>query len=132
MKDRSDVLQGTLDMLVLRALQLEPMHGWGITERIGQWSEQVLQLGGGDYLHRLQSINSHVHFINGLWDEYTSPAEALNFAKYVPSCSFAVLEGTGHFLDLESRLAAARVHRALMGHLLSVPWKPVVAQARYA
>ncbi len=94
--------------------------------------EQVLQLGGGDYLHRLQSINSHVHFINGLWDEYTSPAEALNFAKYVPSCSFAVLEGTGHFLDLESRLAAARVHRALMGHLLSVPWKPVVAQARYA
>ena len=47
MKDRSDVLQGTLDMLVLRALQLEPMHGWGITERIGQWSEQVLQLGQG-------------------------------------------------------------------------------------
>jgi len=46
-KDRSDVLQGTLDMLVLRALQLESMHGWGITERIGQWSEQVLQLGQG-------------------------------------------------------------------------------------
>ena len=43
--DRNDVLQGTIDMLVLRALQLEPMHGWGITERIEQWSEQVLQLG---------------------------------------------------------------------------------------
>src|SRR5262249_29297898 len=45
--DRRDLLQGTLDMLVLRALQLEPMHGWGITERIEQWSESVLQLGQG-------------------------------------------------------------------------------------
>jgi transcriptional regulator len=46
-KERGDLLQGTLDMLVLKALQLEPMHGWGITERIEQWSEQVLQLGQG-------------------------------------------------------------------------------------
>jgi ABC-type lipoprotein release transport system permease subunit len=37
-KDRGDLLQGTLDMLVLNALQLEPMHGRGITERIEQWS----------------------------------------------------------------------------------------------
>jgi transcriptional regulator len=43
--EKGDVLQGTLDMLVLKALQLEPMHGWGITERIEQWSESVLQLG---------------------------------------------------------------------------------------
>ena len=56
-KDKSDVLQGTLDMLVLRALQLEPMHGWGITERIQQWSEDVLQLGQGSLypaLYRMQ------------------------------------------------------------------------------
>jgi transcriptional regulator len=56
-KERSDVMQGTLDMLVLRALQLEPMHGWGITERIEQWSEQVLQLGQGTLypaLYRLE------------------------------------------------------------------------------
>jgi PadR family transcriptional regulator, regulatory protein PadR len=56
-KDKSDVLQGTLDMLVLRALQLEPMHGWGITERIEQWSESVLQLGQGTLypaLYRLE------------------------------------------------------------------------------
>jgi len=55
--DKSDVLQGTLDMLVLKALQLEPMHGWGITERIEQWSEQVLQLGQGTLypaLYRLE------------------------------------------------------------------------------
>ena len=56
-KERSDLLQGTLDMLVLKALQLEPMHGWGISERIGQWSEHVLQLGQGTLypaLYRLE------------------------------------------------------------------------------
>jgi PadR family transcriptional regulator, regulatory protein PadR len=56
-KDKSDVLQGTLDMLVLRGLQLEPMHGWSITERIEQWSESVLQLGQGTLypaLYRLE------------------------------------------------------------------------------
>jgi hypothetical protein len=56
-KEKGDVLQGTLDMLVLKALQLEPMHGWGITERIEQWSERVLQLGQGTLypaLYRLE------------------------------------------------------------------------------
>jgi PadR family transcriptional regulator PadR len=65
-KDRSDVLQGTLDMLVLRALQLEPMHGWGITERIEQWSEHVLQLGQGTLypgLYRLEQQD----FIRSEW-----------------------------------------------------------------
>ena len=55
--ERGELLQGTLDMLVLRALQLEPMHGWGITERIEQWSESVLQLGQGTLypaLYRLE------------------------------------------------------------------------------
>ena len=55
--EKADVLQGTLDMLVLKALQLEPMHGWGIAERIGQWSERVLQLGQGTLypaLYRLE------------------------------------------------------------------------------
>src|SRR5262249_6514930 len=56
-KERSDLLQGTLDMLVLKAVQLEPMHGWGITERIEQWSGHVLQLGQGSLypaLYRLE------------------------------------------------------------------------------
>ncbi len=44
---RADLLQGTLDMLVLKALQLAPMHGWGITERVRQWSEEVLQINQG-------------------------------------------------------------------------------------
>ena len=56
-KESSWVLQGTLDMLVLKALQLEPMHGWGITERIQQWSDSVLQPGQGTLypaLYRLE------------------------------------------------------------------------------
>jgi transcriptional regulator len=56
-RDRTDVLQGTLDMLVLKALQLEPMHGWGITERLEQWSGEVVQLGQGTLypaLYRLE------------------------------------------------------------------------------
>ena len=56
-RDRADVLQGTLDMLVLKTLQVEAMHGWGITERIEQWSENILQLGQGTLypaLYRLE------------------------------------------------------------------------------
>jgi PadR family transcriptional regulator PadR len=56
-KNKGDLLQGTLDMLVLKALQLEPMHGWGITERIEQWSQKVLQVNQGSLypaLYRLQ------------------------------------------------------------------------------
>jgi PadR family transcriptional regulator, regulatory protein PadR len=44
---RGDLLQGTLDLLVLKALQVAPMHGWGITERIQQWSNEVLQVNQG-------------------------------------------------------------------------------------
>jgi transcriptional regulator len=65
-KDRSDVLQGTLDMLVLRALQLEPMHGWGIAERIEQWSEHVLQLGQGSLYPALYRMERQ-DFIRSEW-----------------------------------------------------------------
>lgn len=56
-RDRSDLIQGTLDMLVLKALQLGPLHGWGITERIESASRQVLQLNQGSMypaLYRLE------------------------------------------------------------------------------
>jgi PadR family transcriptional regulator PadR len=65
-KDKSDLLQGTLDLLVLRALQLEPMHGWGITERIEQWSERVLQLGQGTLYPALYRLERQ-GFIRSEW-----------------------------------------------------------------
>ena len=64
--DRGDLLQGTLDMLVLKALQLEPMHGWGITERIEQWSESVLQLGQGTLYPALYRLE-HQGLIRSEW-----------------------------------------------------------------
>jgi transcriptional regulator len=54
---KSDLLQGTLDLLILKTLELEPMHGWGITLRIQQVSESVLQVNQGSLypaLHRLE------------------------------------------------------------------------------
>jgi len=56
-KSKADLLQGTLDLLILKVLELEPMHGWGITQRIQQLSESVLQVNQGSLypaLHRLE------------------------------------------------------------------------------
>jgi PadR family transcriptional regulator PadR len=56
-KPKSDLLQGTLDLLILKTLELEPMHGWGISQRIQQVSGEVLQVNQGSLypaLHRLQ------------------------------------------------------------------------------
>jgi transcriptional regulator len=56
-KDKSDLLQGTLDMLILKALQLQPMHGFGISVRIRQISEEVLRVEQGSLypaLYRLE------------------------------------------------------------------------------
>ena len=55
--EKSDLLQGTLDLLVLKTVALEPMHGWGISQRIQQMSEDVLRVSQGSLypaLHRLE------------------------------------------------------------------------------
>jgi PadR family transcriptional regulator PadR len=53
-----DVLQGTLDVLILKALSLEPMHGWGISNRIQQMSGDVFRIGQGSLypaVHRFEN-----------------------------------------------------------------------------
>ncbi len=53
----TDRLQGTLDLLILRTLQTEPMHGWGIAQRLLLLSEEVFQVNQGSLypaLHRLE------------------------------------------------------------------------------
>lgn len=55
-KPGADMIRGTLDMLVLKVLSVEPMHGWGISERIQQLSDEALQVNQGSLypaLHRL-------------------------------------------------------------------------------
>jgi PadR family transcriptional regulator len=61
-----DLLPGTLDLLILRTLQNDPMHGWAISERIQQISQDVLQVNQGSLypaLHRLE----HHGWIDADW-----------------------------------------------------------------
>jgi PadR family transcriptional regulator, regulatory protein PadR len=55
--DDTDVLQGTLDLLIMRTIALEPMHGWAIAQRIQQISDDLLRVRQGSLypaLHRLE------------------------------------------------------------------------------
>src|SRR5205085_10187631 len=52
----SDVLRGTLDLLVLKTLTLEPMHGWGISQRIEQFSRGLLDVNQGSLYPALQRL----------------------------------------------------------------------------
>jgi PadR family transcriptional regulator PadR len=57
MPPSTDLLQGTLDVLILKTLALGPMHGWAVAQRIQQISRDVLQIGQGSLypaLHRLE------------------------------------------------------------------------------
>jgi PadR family transcriptional regulator, regulatory protein PadR len=57
MSKPTDLVQGTLDLLILKVIALEPMHGWAIAQRISQMSDEVLQVGQGSLypaLHKLE------------------------------------------------------------------------------
>ena len=54
--DRLELLQGTLEMLVLSTLSVEPMHGWGIAHRIAQMSSQVFDVNQGSIYPALQRM----------------------------------------------------------------------------
>jgi PadR family transcriptional regulator PadR len=77
MSGRLELLQGTLDLLVLKILALEPAHGWAIAQRIQQISSEVLQVGQGSLypaLHRLEK--------KGWIDAEWAISEAGRRAKY--------------------------------------------------
>ena len=65
-KRTPDLMQGTLDLLVLKALELAPMHGWGISSRIAAMSREHFQVGQGSLypaLHRLEKRE----WITSIW-----------------------------------------------------------------
>ncbi len=73
----TDLLQGTLDLLILRVIALEPMHGWAIANRIRQVSKESLQVQQGSLypaLHRLE----HSGWIASEW----KPSDNGRRAKY--------------------------------------------------
>jgi PadR family transcriptional regulator PadR len=57
-RDQSDLLQGTLELLILKTLSLEPMHGWGISQRIQQMSRDVFQVNQGSLYPALQRMKT--------------------------------------------------------------------------
>lgn len=68
MTESTELLQGTLDLLILKVLYLEPMHGWAIAQRIHQLSDEVLKVNQGALypaLHRLE----HQAWITAAWGE---------------------------------------------------------------
>jgi PadR family transcriptional regulator, regulatory protein PadR len=73
----TDLLQGTLDLLILKTLALDPMHGWGITLRIQQLSGDVLQVQPGSLYPALQRLE-HQGWITAKW----ASTEAGRRAKY--------------------------------------------------
>ena len=73
----SDIVQGTLDMLILKTLALEPMHGYGISVRIEQMSKGVFSLNAGSLFLAIQRLHRDGQ-IKGEW----KPTENNRRAKY--------------------------------------------------
>jgi PadR family transcriptional regulator PadR len=73
----SDVVEGTLDLLILKILALEPMHGWAITHRLSQVSSDVLRVSEGALYSALHKLE-HAGWITAEW----KPSENNRRAKY--------------------------------------------------
>lgn len=101
-KQRDELLQGTLDMLVLKALQLGPMHGWGITERLEQGSRQLLRVGQGSLYPALYRLERQ-RLIESSWDTTENNRRARYYA----------LTTAGRARLAEERQAWRRMSRAV-------------------
>jgi transcriptional regulator len=75
--ENTDVIQGTLDMLILKTLSLAPMHGFGIARRVGQISRGVFKVNSGSLLVALQRLER-----NGWLDAEWRQTENARRAKY--------------------------------------------------
>jgi PadR family transcriptional regulator PadR len=72
---RTDVIQGTLDMLILKTLSLEPMHGFGVARRIEQISQGVFKVNPGSLLTAFQRLE-RVGWLDSEWRETANSRRA--------------------------------------------------------
>ena len=101
MSKPTDLVQGTLDLLILKVIANEPMHGWAIAQRIRQMSNDVLQVGQGSLypaLHKLEQQG----WIEAEWGE----SENNRRAKYY-SLTHAGRKAMAHEAAQWERLSAA-------------------------
>jgi PadR family transcriptional regulator, regulatory protein PadR len=75
----TDLVQGTLDLLILKVIALEPMHGWAIAIRIRQMSNSVLQVGQGSLYPALHKLE-HQGWIKAEWGESENGRRAKYYA----------------------------------------------------
>jgi PadR family transcriptional regulator PadR len=99
-RDR-DMVQGTLDMLVLKALSLEPMHGWGITNRIEQITRDVLKVNPGALYPALERLQDR-GWISADW----GTSDAGRKAKYYRLTAVGRKQ-LGEETDMWRRMSAA-------------------------
>ena len=96
---RTDVIQGTLDMLILKALSLEPMHGFGIARRIEQTSQGVFKVNPGSLLVAFQRLE-RAGWIDAVWQSSSTGRRA----KY-----YTLTDGGRRQLDVETTNWTRRV-----------------------
>lgn len=97
MSPRSDALRGTLDLLILKTLALEPMHGWGVAQRIQQLSSDALQVGQGSLYPALQRLDGR-GLIEGEWKE-PAGARRAKYYRLTPAGEKALREETESWRD---------------------------------
>ena len=109
--DKSDLLQGTLDMLVLKIVALEPVHGYGIAQRIQQISRDVLQVQQGSLYPALQRM------LKEGWLEAETGVDALRVVEeadgkidlIVSDVIMPEMDGPTMLMELRKRGVAAKV-----------------------
>lgn len=109
MGSTTDLRQGTLDMLILKAISLEPLHGWGIAQRIQQISREVLQVNHGSLYPALQRLERR-GFLRAEW----RPSDNNRRSKYYQLTAEGRRALASEQRDWETFMAAVqRIMRAI-------------------
>jgi transcriptional regulator len=98
-----ELLQGTLDLLILKTLALEPMHGWGIGQRIQQVSKEALQVGQGSLYPALARLEQR-GWIDSEWSVSDNNRRA-KFYKLTPAGARQLKKELGEWERLSAAIA---------------------------
>jgi transcriptional regulator len=103
MGEQMDLLQGTLDLLILKTLALGPMHGWGIAQRIQQVSKDALQVGQGSLYPALARLEQR-GWISSEWSISENNRRA-KFYSLSPAGSKQLKKELGEWERLSAAIA---------------------------
>ena len=104
MSKPTDLVQGTLDLLVLNIIALEPLHGWAIAQRIKQISKEVLQVGQGSLYPALHKLE-HQGWIESEWGESENGRRA-KYYRLTRDGRRALKQESAQWLRLSSAITA--------------------------